>query len=90
MKINADLSYGIEDAALCAFLYGLICNLPNLIYILISIIFKVKEIKFDIKPKFNITLLTFGITSIFYFNVANIIYMLFLLIKSKENKEVTP
>ena len=90
IKIIGSLNYGLDDAALCALLYGILCNLPNIIFFLLSIIFKVKDLKFDINPKFNISLLSFGITSIFYFNIANIIYMLFLLIKSLEIKEVTP
>ena len=90
IKVKASITYGVEDAALCAFLYGLICNIPNFIYLFLNIVFKVKDLKFDINPKFNTTLLTFGITSIFYFNIANIIYMLFLLIKSKKFKEVDP
>ena len=88
--INASLVYGIDDAAFTAILYGLLCNIPNLLYLILNIIFKVKKLSLDIEPKFNKTLLTFGITSIFYFNIANIIYILFLLFKSKEIKEVAP
>lgn len=88
--INASLVYGIDDAAFTAILYGLLCNIPNLLYLILSIIFKVKKLSLNIEPKFNKTLLTFGITSIFYFNIANIIYILFLLFKSKEIKEVAP
>ena len=90
LKINAFLIYGFDDAAFTALLYGLLCNLPNLLYFFLSIIFNIKKLSFDIDPKFNTTLLSFGITSIFYFNIANIIYMLFLLLKSIENKEVAP
>lgn len=90
IKINASLIYGIDDAALSAILYGLLCNIPVLLYFILSIIFKVKDLSFDINPKFKTTLINFGITSIFYFNIANIIYILFLLFKSKENKEVAP
>lgn len=90
IKINASLVYGFDDAAFSAILYGLLCNIPNLLYLFLSIVFKVKKLSFDIEPKFNKALLTFGITSIFYFNIANIIYILFLLFKSKEKKEVAP
>lgn len=90
IKIKASISYGIDDAAISAMLYGLLCNIPFILYLFLSIIFKVKDLSFDIDPKFNSTLLTFGITSIFYFNIANIICILFLLFKSKENKEVAP
>ncbi len=90
IKINVSLVYGIDDAAFSAILYGLLCNIPTLLYLLLNIIFKVKKLSLDIEPKFNKSLLTFGITSIFYFNIANIIYILFLLFKSKEIKEVAP
>lgn len=90
IKISGSLTYGLEDAALCAILYGLICNFPNLLYFLLSSIFKVKNLSLDINPKFNTFILSFGITSIFYFNIANIIYMLYLVIKSREIKEVAP
>lgn len=90
IKINGSLTYGIDDAALCAILYGLICNIPNLIFFILNAIFKVKNLIFDINPKFNTSILSFSITSIFYFNIANIIYMLFLLFKSKDFKEVDP
>lgn len=90
IKISCSLTYGLEDAALCAILYGLICNFPNLLYFLLSSIFKVKNLSFDINPKFNTFILSFGISSIFYFNIANIIYMLYLVSKSREIKEVAP
>ena len=90
LKITSSLTYGIEDAAICAMLYGIISNIPNLLYFLLSIIFKVKKLHFNIQPKFNTNLLSFYICSIFYFNIANIIYILYLINKCKEIKEVDP
>lgn len=90
IKIDGNLTFGIEDAAYCAILYGLLCNLPTLIRLILEKIFKVKNIQLNIIPKFNTNTISFGITSIFFFNVANIIYILFLMYKSFEIKEVTP
>ncbi|MCR1949774.1 MULTISPECIES: DUF2953 domain-containing protein [unclassified Clostridium] len=90
IKINGHLTFGIDDAAFCAILYGLLCNTPTLLRLILEKVFKVKDIKLNITPKFNVNTIYFGITSIFYFNVANIIYILFLIYKSFEIKEVTP
>ena len=90
IKVKGFLTYGLDDAAYCALLYGLLCNLPNIVYFSLDKIFKVKGLIFDINPKFNTVTLSFGITSIFYFNIANIIYIFYLVLKSMENKEVAP
>lgn len=90
LKLTCNLNYGLEDAALCAMLYGVLCNIPNILYLILSIVFKVKFLNLDIKPNFEKFTFSIGISSIFYFNIANIIYILILLIKSMEIKEVTP
>lgn len=90
IKIDGHLTFGIEDAAYCAILYGLLCNIPTLLGLILEKFFQVKDIKINIIPKFNTNTISFGITSIFYFNVANIIYILYLIYKSFEIKEVTP
>lgn len=90
VNLNGYINYGIEDAALCALLYGLLCNIPSLAHIILQIVFKVKNLSLAINPKFNTFALSFGITSIFYFNIVNIIYILYSIIKSMEIKEVAP
>lgn len=90
IKVKGFLNYGLDDAAYCALLYGLLCNLPNIFKFSLDKIFKVKGLLFDINPKFNTITLSFGITSIFYFNLANIIYIFYLILKSMEIKEVAP
>lgn len=90
IKIYGDLTFGIDDAAYCAILYGLLCNIPTLLRLILEKAFKVNDIKLNIIPKFNTNTIYFGITSIFYFNVANIIYILYLMYKSFEIEEVTP
>ncbi len=90
IKINGHLNFGIEDAAYCAILYGLLNNIPILLRLMLDKVFIVKDIKLGITPKFNTNIISFGITSIFYFNIANIIYILYLIYKSFEIKEVAP
>ena len=90
IKINGNLIFGIEDAAYCAILYGLLCNIPLILRIFLEKVFKTKRIDFNLIPKFNTNTIIFGITSIFYFNIAHIIYIFFLVYKSFEIKEVAP
>ncbi|EOR20398.1 hypothetical protein A500_17225 [Clostridium sartagoforme AAU1] len=65
-------------------------NIPTLLRLILDKVFIVKDIKLGITPKFNTNIISFGITSIFYFNIANIIYILYLISKSFEIKEVAP
>jgi Protein of unknown function (DUF2953) len=90
LKIKGHLNFGIEDAAYCAILYGLMNNIPTLLRLILDKVFIVKDIKLGITPKFNTNIISFGITSIFYFNIANIIYILYLISKSFEITEVAP
>ena len=90
IKIKGYLNYGIEDAALCAILYGILNILPEFLYYILTMVFEVNSLRLNITPEFNKKHLSFGITGIFYFNIANIIYILFLFYKSLEYKEVTP
>ena len=90
IKFKGYLDYGIEDAALCALIYGILNIVPGFLYYILSIVFEVNSLRLNITPEFNKKHLSFGITGIFYFNIANIIYILFLFYKSLEYKEVTP
>lgn len=90
LKLNGFLNFGIDDAAFCAIIYGLLCNFPFILNIILSKVFSLKKLDIKIIPKFNINTISFGITSIFYFNIANIIYIFYLIYKSLENKEVNP
>lgn len=90
LKLNGFLNFGIDDAAFCAIIYGLLCNLPFLLQVLLSSFFSLKKLDFEITPKFNVNTVSFGITSIFYFNIANIIYIFYLVYKSLESKEANP
>lgn len=83
VKLISKLEYSLNDAAYTAIFYGILNNLNPVIYHLLSIIFKVKEYKVDILPKFNDKiLLNTKISCILTINIAKSIYMLFLIKKS--------
>lgn len=91
-KLQGTVNFELEDAAVTAITYGVVSNFIPLIYFGFSKIFKVKNLSLQINPHFTgKNLLNFTITSIISFNIAQIIYILLLTIKSFENKkEVGP
>lgn len=92
LKIFLNLNYSLSDAANTAILYGILSNFNYIFYEILSILFKLRNFNFNINPDFNDNLLLeFTISSIISCNLAQIIYMLFLIIKSREkNEEVNP
>lgn len=84
LKIYGDLEFGLEDSLHCAVLYGMLCNTPAVLNGILNKIFSIKRLNLNITPKFNTFSLSFLITSIFYLNIANIIYILYLISKSLE------
>ncbi|SDO86460.1 DUF2953 domain-containing protein [Clostridium gasigenes] len=91
-KLRGDVNFELEDEAITAITYGVASNLIPLLYFSFSKIFKVKDLSLQINPHFTgKNLLNFTITSIISFNIAKIIYILILTIKSfKNKKEVDP
>ncbi len=81
--INSNLEYCLDDAAKTAESYGALSNLPSIIYFFSNILFKTKRFKFKITPKFiNKLIFKFESKSIIFISPANIIYMIFILIKN--------
>lgn len=91
-KLKGDVDFELEDAAVTAITYGLASNLIPFLYFSFSKFFNVKDLSLQINPHFTgKNLFNFTITSIFSLNIAQIIYILVLTIKSFENKkEVDP
>lgn len=87
ISVKTNIDFGISDAAICAIVYGFLWNLIMIIKVPLSLIFNTKDISLSINPRFNTNYLLFSINSIFYISLANIIYMIFLLLKSFINKE---
>lgn len=83
IKFSSDIIYSLGDASKTAICLGLFYNInPILIYIF-SILFKVKLLKNNFKPIFKDEILfEFTISSIITFNLAQIIYIFFIIYKS--------
>lgn len=90
MRIDGRFDYSLNDAALTAISYGVISSLMPSLLRLIKIIFKTKKIKLPISPQFKDEfIVNFDIKSIIFLSLAQIIYMLFLILKgSVAHKEV--
>ncbi|WP_162920282.1 DUF2953 domain-containing protein [Clostridium fermenticellae] len=79
IKLNINLTYGLDDAAYTAVLYGMLSSSYPLIKNLLSTIFKIKKVNINITPKMNDCILDFELNSIISINLAKIIYMRFLI-----------
>lgn len=93
--MNSDFQYSLNDAARTALTYGVLSNIPSIVYCVINILFKPKKFKFDVIPQFiDKTLVKFESKSIIFISIANIIYMVLVLLKYilniiKKNKKAT-
>ena len=82
LKMKLYLDYSLNDAARTAIFYGVLSQLPPLIYILIKVPFNVSKFDFKIKPIFeDMFLLKIETSSIIFISFANIIYMIIILLK---------
>ena len=82
LKTKVSLDYSLNDAAKTAIFYGVLSQVPPLIYILINVPFKIYKFNFKINPIFEDKfLLKFETSSIIFLSFANIIYMIIILFK---------
>lgn len=82
-KIKFSLDYSLSDAAKTAIFYGVLCQIPPLIYVLINIPFNTYRVNFKINPIFEDKfLLKIETSSIIFISFANIIYIIIILLKS--------
>ncbi|OFI07620.1 hypothetical protein CLOACE_02240 [Clostridium acetireducens DSM 10703] len=89
LSFHISLYYGLGDAAHTAIFYGILNSLYTVIYKTIDNFFNIKHIAFKVKPNLENKVLKVNITSIFYINLAKLIYMLIIFfIKSHKNKSV--
>ncbi|OPJ63183.1 DUF2953 domain-containing protein [Clostridium oryzae] len=77
--VKFELRYGFEDAALTGIAYGLFNGINSFIYVYLRKLFNMKDYKFDIIPDFKNPQFNFRITSIIYFNLVKVIYILVIL-----------
>ena len=79
LNLYINMEYSLDDAALTAILYGIICGIFESIYLELLTIFNIKKKKYVVSPLFNDhTSISFSIKGIIYLSIANIIYILFL------------
>lgn len=92
LKLYTDVAFSLGDAAKTAIFYGLSWNIQTILHTLFSVVFSIKVFKLDINPKFKDSLLLeFTISSIITFNLAQIIYVIFLTLKCRTKiEEVIP
>lgn len=82
LKMNLFIDYSLNDAARTAIFYGVLCQTPPIIYILLNIIFKLSKYNFKINPIFEDKFfLKIETSSIFFISFANIIYIIIILFR---------
>ena len=82
LKIKVSLDYSLNDAARTAIFYGVLSQVPPLIYIIINVPFKTYNFNFKITPIFEDKfLLKIETSSIIFLSFANIIHMIIILLK---------
>lgn len=76
MRTKINIDYAIDDAAINAIAYGLLHQITASIATILNLFFKVKNFIPNINIKYNENFFKFEITSIFFINIAKIIYMI--------------
>ncbi|MBQ3422595.1 MAG: DUF2953 domain-containing protein, partial [Romboutsia sp.] len=92
LYINSCFSYSLNDAFKTALSFGALNNIKTPVYILLNVIFKVRKFKFKVDPSFKDEyFIDCNTTSIFFLSLAELIYILFIVLKHLHiSKEVTP
>ncbi|SCN21401.1 hypothetical protein N3C_0178 [Clostridium sp. N3C] len=78
-RINFHLNYGFEDAATTAISYALLHGLNSILYNQFSFLLNIKEYNYKIVPHYNDAMFNFRLNCIISFNLAKIIYMIFVI-----------
>lgn len=91
LRIKFSLEYSLNDAARTAIFYGVLCQAPSLMYILLKVPFNIRKFNYKITPIFEDKfLLKIETSSIIFLSFANIIYIIIILFKNLKTREVTP
>lgn len=86
IKLNVNLNYGLDDAAVTAILFGLIYNFYSLIEWFFYSILKVKDMNFQLTPNYNKMLFILELNGIIYVSLVKIIFIYVILRKSYNKK----
>lgn len=82
LKLNLIFDYSLNDAARTAIFYGVLCQIPPLIYLLLNIPFNIRKFNINVNPifedKFSLKIET---SSIFFLSIANAMYIIIILFK---------
>ncbi|MEW9093770.1 MAG: DUF2953 domain-containing protein [Clostridiaceae bacterium] len=86
LKLQTNLIYGLDDAAITAILFGLIHSIYPFVENSITSIFKTKNIDFNLTPEFNKFFLNLELKGIIYVSLVKIIYI-YILFRKNYNKK---
>ena len=78
-RVDFDLNYGFDDAAATAISYGLLHGAISILYNQFSFLLNIKEYHYNIIPHYNDSMFNFRLNCIISFNLAKIIYMIFVI-----------
>lgn len=93
LKIDLNVLYGSENAAITGIFYGLIHSNISYIYRLLKSIFNIKYFHCNIVPKFNNSIFKIEFKSIVFINLGKIIYitiLIFLAFKKSSKQYLKP
>lgn len=89
LKINGTVSYSLKSHEMTAISYGIISAIIPFIYKSLGITFKIKKFSLPISPIFKeLFYLKLQIEGIIFISFGQIIYMLFLILKTIINERV--
>lgn len=79
LKLKIKIEFGFSDAAITGLCYGFINILSPILYQLFNIIFKIKDIQYDINPDFRNSKVKLQANSIIFISFVNVMYMVFII-----------
>jgi hypothetical protein len=90
LKLRLKSHYGLNDAAVTGISYGIISGALAACYEVLNKFFNIKEYDLSVRPEYNKLTFDCDIKCIIFINLAKIIYMVIIFLKSiKKSKEVT-
>lgn len=90
LKLSLKSHYGLNDAAVTGISYGIISAALAAIYEVLNIFFNIKEYNLSVHPEYNKLTFDCDAKCIIFINLAKIIYMVIILLKSiKKSKELS-
>lgn len=82
IKLDVNFTYGFDDPAYTAIVYGLICSSYRIFTDILSSMFKIKKYHIHVLPSMNKVICDFQLNSIIFINLVKIIYIQFIIHKN--------